>query len=594
MLARRFLTLLLIIVSAVLLFWRLDGAYLWRDETTTANWARLMSESGSGLPRVFDGRQLAVQADDGHDASSKLLPAMQSWLQFYVSAASFRLLGVSDFSARIPYAIFGALSLWLLYRIGTLLFGPGVLALMLPALAVTSVHFLNAARQGRYYIIVVAAACWLLLEFCRYLRDPDLARQRSFYIRLGLAGLLMYCSNYVSFAGMWTALGAFVLLQRDGRLLRGFLVLSCPMAVIVGLDFWLLHSEFAGQWPPPAAGSVWARYRTGLTNRTRDFWRMVPLIFVVPAAFYLVRRHAGRLHPALTAGLTLASFLVLSPVLLSYEARDLSGLSSPVFWLGAALCLSVPLSLAWCWKIIKQPGVWTRAALLGALVAVISAAVAIGAGKEQASPRHYYQFLPAAVLLTSLATAGLTRAAGRKPAIAFLVGALLWPTLDFNQGCCDQVVESQFFRDNSYNGPFVDFLRENIQPGDKVAFYRNVKGMVAYFYLPEMHWVALLNSDAPHNQQFRGVIPDDQFDDYEGVDWYVLWDPRGNRPRGLSEENYELVWEYEYPYRLGWWDRHIDPPRRKYEIYRRREGAPTGGPSAARQRQRSETPFLVD
>jgi len=166
MLARRLLTLLLVVVSAVLLFWRLDGALLWRDEATTANWARLMAESGSWLPHVFDGRQLIVQSDDGHDASSKLLPAMQSWLQFYVSAAFFGVLGVSEFSARLPYAIFGAIALGLLYRAGILLFGPGVRPLMLPALAVTSVHFLNAARQSRYYAIVVAAACWLLLEFC--------------------------------------------------------------------------------------------------------------------------------------------------------------------------------------------------------------------------------------------------------------------------------------------------------------------------------------------------------------------------------------------------------------------------------------------
>lgn len=580
MLARRLLTLLLVFVSAVLLFWRLDGALLWRDEATTATWARLMAESGSWLPYVYDSerQQLIVQDDDGHDVGSKLLPSMQSWLQFYVSAISFRLLGVSEFSARLPYAIFGAVALGLLYRVGIVLFGPGVRPLMLPALAVTSIHFLNAARHSRYYAIVIAAACWLLLEFCRYLRDAEVVRQRSFYLRLGAAGLLMYFANYVSFAGMWAALGVFVLLQRDLRLLRGFILLSAGMGVIVSLDFWLLHSEFAGQWPPPADISVWERYRSALTSRGRDFWRTVPLVFLVPAAFYLFRRHSGYLPVALAAGLSLASFLVLSPLFL-FGSSDARGASSTVFWLGIALCLCVPASLAWCWGRLNQPGVWSRAALLGALIIVISPALAIAAGKEQASPRHYYQIIPAAVLLTALAAAGLERAANRAAAVAFFVAALPWPALDFNQSCCDQVVERQFLRDTSYNGPLVLFLKQNLRPGETVAFYRNVKGMMAYFYLPEMRWVALLNSEAPHNQQFRGVLPDDQFDDYGSVDWYVLWDPRDGRPRGLTEEKYEKVWEYEYEYRLGWWERNVSPPRRKYEVYRRR---PEAGPVADR------------
>lgn len=580
MLARRFLTLLLILVSAVLLFWRLDGALLWRDEATTATWARLMAESGSWLPYVYDREreQLIVQDDDGHDASSKLLPAMQSWLQFYVSSSSFRLLGVSEFSARLPYAIFGAVALWLLYRVGLVLFGPGIRPLMLPALAVTSIHFLNAARHSRYYAIVVAAACWLLLEFCHYLRNPQVAGERSFYVRLGLGGFLLYFANYVSFAGMWGALGIFVLCERDSRLLRNFVMLSAGMAVVMGLDFWFFHSEFAGQWPPPSDASVMDRYRSALINRGRDFWRAAPLVVLVPAAFYLYRRYAGSIPTLLTASLTLASFLVLSPVFL-FSAGDAGSVSGVVFWLGVLLCLCVPFSLAWVWQRIQRPGVWTRAALLGALVLVISPAIAIAAGKEQASPRHYYQTIPAAVLLTALAAAGIERNANRKAATAFFAAALLWPTLDFNQPCCDQVVERQFFRDASYNGPLIVFLKQNVQPGETVAFYRNVKGIVGYFYLPEVRWVELLNSEAPHNQQFRGVIPDDQFDDYANADWYVIWDPRGGQPRGLTEERYEKVWEYEYPYRMGWWNRNANPSRRKYEIYRRRAAAPVTAPS---------------
>ena len=102
----------LILLSAFTLFWRLDSVPIWRDEATTANWARLMVETGSLMPYVYHDGQLVVQAPDGHDVNSKMLPAMQSYLQFYVSALSFKLLGVSEWSARIPYALLGALTLF--------------------------------------------------------------------------------------------------------------------------------------------------------------------------------------------------------------------------------------------------------------------------------------------------------------------------------------------------------------------------------------------------------------------------------------------------------------------------------------------------
>ena len=46
-------------------------------------------------------------------------------------------------------------------------------------------------------------------------------------------------------------------------------------------------------------------------------------------------------------------------------------------------------------------------------------------------------------------------------------------------------------------------------------------------YLPHIRWVGLLNSEEPRAGKFRGVIPEDQFDDYDGADWYVVWDTRG-------------------------------------------------------------------
>ncbi len=566
---RNALAVLLVVLSAFLLFWRLDGVPLWRDETTTANWGRLMAESGVWIPRVFDGEQLIVQAADGHDVNSHLLPAMQSWLQFYVSAAGFKLLGVSTWTARAPFALIGAATLFVLYRVGVVLFGGGARPLMLPGIGLLSIYFLYAARSSRYYVLILLAAALLLLEMCRYFREPERAASRAFYLRLGLYGVMLYLSNYLAFAGMWLSLGVFALIEADRRFLRGFVKLSAILAVVLGIEFRLLHWEFAGMWPPPVDRSLDDIYASALAVRGRDFWRAVPLVLLVPVGFLLFSRRVPSSPPALTALLGGGSLLALSPFF--YSVSDILGLSAPAFWPFAAVCLIVPAGFFRAWRKLPSRGVWSRAALLAGLVLFLSPLVGVAVGKYRANPRHYYQTLPAAVLLCALAAAQTERAAGKRAAAALLAGVVIWPNLNWNRSGGEQMLERQLTRDASYTQPLIDYLQANAAPGDKVAFFRNVKGMAVYFHIPEMHWVALLDSAAPHNRQFRGRIPDDQFDDYPGVDWYVFWDPRGGYPRGL-DERFENVWEYSYPDRVSWWDRGSEPRTRTYQVYRRKAG----------------------
>src|SRR6185295_18566610 len=91
---RNWLHILVAALAAFTLWWRIDGTVLWRDEATTACWAREMVERREFVPRVFNGERLIVQAPDGHDFTDTLLPAMQGWLQFYVTALGFWLGGV--------------------------------------------------------------------------------------------------------------------------------------------------------------------------------------------------------------------------------------------------------------------------------------------------------------------------------------------------------------------------------------------------------------------------------------------------------------------------------------------------------------------
>jgi len=499
--------IVVIILSAVTLLWRLEGTVLWRDEATTACWAREMIERRSWIPRAFYGDRLIVQAADGHDFNDRFLPAMQGWLQFYVAAAGFLAGGVGTLSARLPFVLAGAAALWALYRTGRGLFPDPLAALAAPLAGALSIYFLTAARQARYYVLVVLFTSLILLEFSRYLRAPERGRSWGFSLRVGLYGLLTYLSNYVSFGGLWLSLAVFVLIRRDRHLLPRFLAVSAGLAALMAAEFSVVHAEFvAGS--AAVRSAPWEAYWTTVRYHAIEMFRMIPLAALVPAAWFVFRRKAN------------------------------------------------------------PPSHLSAMAALAALIVLVSVSSTILAARTGAITRYYFQILPALLLLTGIAAERLRAVAGGGWAAAFLLFSLAWPNLNFYHNWCEHAVERQLTRDTTCNEPIVEFLRRNARPGETVAFYRNVQGMMAYFELPWLQWTALLDSDEPRNRRRRGILPAYVFDDFEGVDWYVVWDNRGLQPKKLTA-GYRLVWEHSYRNPKGWWDRDLPDRILGYRVYRR-------------------------
>ena len=563
---RRVATWVTLLACVAAVFWRLDGVPLWRDEATTAVWGRLMAETGSGLPYAFDRRngQLMVQDDDGHDINSQLLPAMQSYLQFYVSAVGHWILGEGTFRARLPFALIGLGTLLLLYRLGGQLGGPGWLPLALPLSASASIYFLHAARQGRYYILVVFATTLLFVQVARYLRDPSLGSRWSFHAQLCLVGCLLYASNYLSFAATWLALGLFFLLTDRPALWR-LCGASTALAVVLGWEFWLLHAEYLTAWRPGSEDSFWENFRHTVARRGADYWRWVPFVVLAPAATLAAwtgRSSKTRRPPHwvwAAAAVPLLGFVL--------PGRWLRGTPDAVFVLFGLLFLSVPAAAFWLWKRIERPGPAARMALLAGLIVVACPLFTILVAGRGTLPRYYYQTCPAAIVLIGLAAASLDRTGRRRAALACLAGATLWPNLDLAAGGSEQVVLRQFLRDDTQNGPLIEFLKSSTQPGETVAYFRNVKGMLAHYYLPDRRWVNLLDADLDYNRRFRGKIPDDQFDDSPDPDWFVLWDISDRTAKAL-DQGYELVWEHAYSEPRSIWRLGSDPRKRDYQVYR--------------------------
>ena len=557
-----------LLMCAAAIFWRLDGVPLWRDEATTAVWGRLMADSGSALPYAFDREagQLLVQDDDGHDINSSLLPAMQSYLQIYVAAAGHKLFGSGTLQARLPFALFGIGSLGLLYWLGRMLGGPAWLPFALVVSASASIYFLHAARQGRYYILVVFATLLLLLQVARYLRDPGLGRRWPFHLQLCLIGCLLYAANYLSFAAVWLALGLFLLIT-DRPVLARLCGASAVLAVFLGAEFWLVHAEYLTEWRPGSGNTFWENFRHVVSRRGADYWRWVPFVFLGPAVALAQWSPSARVSWARKASVFLAAAV---PALGFFIPEPwLRRTSDPLFILFCLLFLAVPAAAYFLWTRIERPGRHARMALLAGLIILVCPLFTIMVAGRGTLPRYYYQTCPAAVVLVGLAAAALNSRHRRGAAIACFAGASLWPNLDLASGGTEQVVLRQLVRYDEHNGPFLEFLAANTSPGDSIAFFRNVKGMTAHYYLPDRRWVNLLDVDVEYNKRFRDKIPADQFDDSPDPDWFVLWNTRDRTPKAL-DDRYELVWEHSYKELRSIWKLGSEARQRAYAIYRLR------------------------
>ena len=109
----RLFVISILLLATALLFARLDDRYLWQDEAETA----LLAESvlREGFPTAYDGRNLISQEEQQEFTAPGYRWYWTPWLQHYVAAASFAILGPSTGSARLPFVLFGIAGLWICY-----------------------------------------------------------------------------------------------------------------------------------------------------------------------------------------------------------------------------------------------------------------------------------------------------------------------------------------------------------------------------------------------------------------------------------------------------------------------------------------------
>lgn len=228
----------ILIAGAVLLLANLGDRSLWTDEAEAAGLAKNILRFG--IPRAFDGVNYLSQwiVAGREDFNRDLVWVLSPWLQLYVTAGSFGLLGASAFSARLPFALLGIASLWMIHALGVALFADRRIARLASLLLLFCIPFLLHMRQCRYYALIVLFTMAAVLCYWRLLE-----RRRGAALGLTASIALLFHSNYGVCVPLVAALAIHAALFARSRIrlrtaaatFAGVLALTAPYAVYAGI-----------------------------------------------------------------------------------------------------------------------------------------------------------------------------------------------------------------------------------------------------------------------------------------------------------------------------------------------------------------------
>lgn len=314
---------IIFVIASFLLLSRLDNAYLWQDEAETAIIAKNILTQG--YPSANDGKNIVTQ-NFGKDSNEHYVWTWSPWVQHYVAATSFAILGTSTLSARLPFALIGLASIVLFYFFCLKYTKNKQVALLSTILFVTSIPFLLHARQCRWYMPVVFSVLWLLIGYKKIL---DHENWGGFHF--GFSSTLLFHSNFVIFFLMMPGLGVHFLLhmfsRKDVKALKN-IIIAFAFSLLFTVP-WFIYTK---SWDKSNALEeytmpIWEKVIFFLSNNLIGINSyFLPLIFLIPlASILIIERRAEKklftdpiLLGLLIIGSTLAVYLALPWIYIRY------------------------------------------------------------------------------------------------------------------------------------------------------------------------------------------------------------------------------------------------------------------------------------
>ena len=245
------LLLLIIALSAYLALQGLGNNYFWDDEAGTAIFAENLMRFGKLT--AWDGRNLMAYRN-GQELDDSLINRYFPPLQFMITAASFRIIGVSTLAGRLPFVLVGLVSLWFLFMLlwsGSR--GNTVLSLCGLLLLALSPSFLLFIRQCRYFALTIFFPIYIYFFYQRYISTGKVIHLVAFTI--GLIGL--FFSHYlICIAFAFALLGIHIAYNLRVRPLMPLVTAVLVFAVVVVVYIFGCHIIIPSSGP--VGGKSWA------------------------------------------------------------------------------------------------------------------------------------------------------------------------------------------------------------------------------------------------------------------------------------------------------------------------------------------------
>ncbi|HZV72030.1 MAG TPA: glycosyltransferase family 39 protein [Saprospiraceae bacterium] len=130
----RILSIVVFLICGVMIFYRLGFYDIWEDENLVINAARGIQQQGLAFLK------------EGYD---------RVWMHSLLISWFFDLFGVSEFTGRLPSALFGLVSVLTCYYAYTRWYGNGLVAVMIPIVCLMNDRFLILFRYMRMYALLI-------------------------------------------------------------------------------------------------------------------------------------------------------------------------------------------------------------------------------------------------------------------------------------------------------------------------------------------------------------------------------------------------------------------------------------------------------
>ena len=268
------LLLFVLLAGCLLLFTSLGNVYLWQDEAQTALISKTILKDG--VPKGYDGKNFFSQ-ELGAEYGENYIYKWHTWFPFYLLAAFFKIFGISTLTARLPFAIFGIGSLFLLYYFCRSLFEDRKIATMAVIVLLFSVPFLVLSRQCRYYSM---SAFFSLSTLYGY--HLITAEKRYGPLVFFLSSSLLFHTQYIYLATLYGAVALHVFLFFRSLWRKMLLWTALVLMINSPWIIWLSGMRYGEQYGSSLfSWSSFAFRMTGFLQDIREF-AFPPFLLLIP------------------------------------------------------------------------------------------------------------------------------------------------------------------------------------------------------------------------------------------------------------------------------------------------------------------------